>query len=151
MKKEVLNYYLYISWNEKSSIQDFSSYMAVAKSLIKDELSEEIKDLGDNVFVFSSEFDFEIIKHHLKHRKFPYMLVDITNNFSSNLISTYLQDEEIEVLNKFVSDNEENTIEFLRYKMEDCVFREEYESAAYYRDLIIESEMIQKKEKVIIQ
>jgi protein-arginine kinase activator protein McsA len=35
--------------------------------------------------------------------------------------------------------------------MEDCVFREEYESAAYYRDLIIESEMIQKKEKVIIQ
>jgi len=143
MKKECLNYYLYISWNEKSSSQDFSSYMAVAKSLIKDELSEEIKDLGENVFVFSSEFDFEIIKHHLKHRKFPYMLVDITTNVSTSLISTYLQDEEIEVLNKFVTDNEENKVDYLKYKMNDCAMREDYESAAHYRDLMIEAESIQ--------
>lgn len=150
MKKEFLSHYLYISWNEKSSSQEFSSYMMVAKTMIKDDLSEEIKDLGENVFVFSSEHDFKIIQDKLKHRRFPYMLVDITNNVSSSLISTYLQDEEIEVLNKFVNDNKENQIDYLRYKMQDCVFKEEYESAAYYRDLIIETETIQNTEKVII-
>jgi excinuclease UvrABC nuclease subunit len=150
MKKEFLNYYLYISWNEKSSSQEFSSYMAVAKTMVKDELSEEIKNLGENVFVISSEHDFNLIQDKLKHRRFPYMLVDITMNISSSLISSYLQSEEIEVLNTFVSEKKESQIDYLKYKMQDCVLKEDYESAAFYRDLIIEAENVKKTEKVIV-
>ena len=55
MKKECLRYYLYISWNEKSSIQEFSSYMMVAKTMVKEELGSEVQALSDGVFVFSSK------------------------------------------------------------------------------------------------
>lgn len=136
MKKETLNYYLYISWNENQEQQIFSSYMMVAKAMIKDKLSEEIQVLNDNVFVFSSNHNFETIKEMTKHRRFPYMLIDITFNMSNGLIATFLQDCEVEILNKFIDNSNKNQIDYFHRKLEECLLEEKYETAAYYRDLI---------------
>lgn len=148
MKKEVLNYYIYLSWEVKKEEEDefnkmsesvksqFQSYMMVAKTMVKNEMSEDIQMLGDNMFVFSSRLDFETIKDKLKHKRFPYMLIDITFNMSNGLLSTYLQDCEIEVLNDFVDKSNKNQIEYLSLKLDESVYNEDYETAALYRDLI---------------
>ena len=58
MIKKVLNYYLYVSWDKKKEDQNdnlkFSSYMMVAKTMVKEELGSEVQALSDGVFVFSS-------------------------------------------------------------------------------------------------
>lgn len=140
MKKEVLNYYLYVSWDKKREDQDdnlkFSSYMMVAKTMVKEELGSEVQALSDGVFVFSSNKDFETIKNKLRHRQFPYMLIDITFNMSNGLISTFLQDCEIDILNKFVDKSKKNELEYFNLKMHESVYNEQYETAAIYRDLI---------------
>jgi hypothetical protein len=140
MKKEVLNYYLYVSWDKKREDQDdnlkFSSYMMVAKTMAKEELGSEVQALSDGVFVFSSNKDFETIKNKLRHRQFPYMLIDITFNMSNGLISTFLQDCEIDILNKFVDKSKKNELEYFNLKMHESVYNEQYETAAIYRDLI---------------
>jgi len=140
MKKEVLNYYLYISWDKKKEDQadnlKFSSYMMVAKAMVKEELGGEIQILNDNVFVFSSHKDFDFIKNKLKHRQFPYMLMDISMNISTGLISTFLQDCEVDVLNTFVDKSNRNQIDYFHQKLEECIQNEEYESACHFRDLI---------------
>ena len=38
--------------------------------------------------------------------------------------------------------NKENKIDYLEYKLKDCVLREDYESAALYRDLIKDTVLI---------
>jgi hypothetical protein len=140
MKKEVLNYYLYISWDKKKENQadnlKFSSYMMVAKTMIKEDLGGEIQALNDNVFVFSSYEDFEFIKNKLKHKQFPYMLMDISMNISTGLISTFLQDCEVDILNTFVDTSNKNQIDYFHIKLEECIQNEEYESACLFRDLI---------------
>jgi hypothetical protein len=140
MKKEVLNYYLYISWDKKKENQadnlKFSSYMMVAKTMVKEELGGKIQILNDNVFVFSSHKDFESIKNKLKHRQFPYMLMDISLNISTGLISTFLQDFEVDVLNKFVDKSNKGQLDYFQKKLEECIQNEEYESACRFRDLI---------------
>lgn len=140
MKKEVLNYYLYVSWDKKKEDQNdnlkFSSYMMVAKTMVKEELGSEVQALSDGVFVFSSNKDFETIKNKLRHRQFPYMLIDITFNMSNGLISTFLQDCEIDILNKFVDKSKKNELEYFNLKMHESVYNEQYETAAIYRDLI---------------
>jgi hypothetical protein len=140
MKKEVLSYYLYISWDKKKENQadnlKFSSYMMVAKTMVKEELGGKIQILNDNVFVFSSHKDFESIKNKLKHRQFPYMLMDISLNISTGLISTFLQDFEVDVLNKFVDKSNKGQLDYFHQKLEECIQNEEYESACRFRDLI---------------
>ena len=140
MKKEVLNYYLYVSWDKKKEDQNdnlkFSSYMMVAKTMVKEELGSEVQALSDGVFVFSSNKDFETIKNKLRHRQFPYMLIDITFIMSNGLISTFLQDCEIDILNKFVDKSKKNELEYFNLKMHESVYNEQYETAAIYRDLI---------------
>jgi hypothetical protein len=140
MKKEVLSYYLYISWDKKKENQadnlKFSSYMMVAKTMVKEELGGKIQILNDNVFVFSSHKDFESIKNKLKHRQFPYMLMDISLNISTGLISTFLQDFEVDVLNKFVDKSNKGQLDYFQKKLEECIQNEEYESACRFRDLI---------------
>lgn len=140
MKKEVLNYYLYVSWDKKKEDQNdnlkFSSYMMVAKTMVKEELGSEVQALSDGVFVFSSNKDFETIKNKLRHKQFPYMLIDITFNMSNGLISTFLHDCEVEILNKFVDKSKKNELEYFNFKMHESIYNEQYETAAFYRDLI---------------
>ena len=140
MNKKVLNYYLYVSWDKKREDQDdnlkFSSYMMVAKTMVKEELGSEVQALSDGVFVFSSNKDFETIKNKLRHKQFPYMLIDITFNMSNGLISTFLQDCEVEILNKFVDKSKKNELEYFNLKMHESIYNEQYETAAFYRDLI---------------
>lgn len=140
MKKEVLNYYLYISWDKKKENRadnlKFSSYMMVAKTMVKEELNSEVQVLNDNVFVFSSHKDFESIKNKLSHKQFPYMLMDISMNISTGLISTFLQDFEVDILNTFVDTSNRNQIDYFHQKLEECIQNEEYESACHFRDLI---------------
>ncbi len=140
MKKEVLNYYLYVSWDKKKEDQNdnlkFSSYMMVAKTMVKEELGSEVQALSDGVFVFSSNKDFETIKNKLRHKQFPYMLIDITLNMSNGLISTFLQDCEVEILNKFMDKSKKNELDYFNFKMNESVYNEQYETAAFYRDLI---------------
>jgi hypothetical protein len=149
MEKESLNYYLYISWTEKVDSREFLSYMKVMKNIVETDLCKDLKELGIGVFVFSSNFCFDSTKEKIKHRKYPYMLVDITINISTASISTYLKDEEIDILNKFVYKNKENKIDYLEYKLKDCVLREDYESAAFYRDLIKDTVLIEKNELLV--
>jgi len=140
MIKKVLNYYLYVSWDKKKEDQNdnlkFSSYMMVAKTMVKEELGSEVQALSDGVFVFSSNKDFETIKNKLRHKQFPYMLIDITFNMSNGLISTFLHDCEVEILNKFVDKSKKNELEYFNFKMHESIHNEQYETAAFYRDLI---------------
>jgi hypothetical protein len=110
--------------------------MMVAKTMVKEELGGKIQILNDNVFVFSSHKDFESIKNKLKHRQFPYMLMDISLNISTGLISTFLQDFEVDVLNKFVDKSNKGQLDYFQKKLEECIQNEEYESACRFRDLI---------------
>jgi replicative superfamily II helicase len=148
MKNEVLNHYLYISWDKKREEQaysrEFASYMMVAKAMIKDELSEQTQVLNDNILLFSSNEDFETIQNKLKHKQFPYMLIDISLNVSMGLISTFLQECEIEVLNKFITESDKNQVDYFQRRLEQCINDEEYESACVFRDLI-KNKMIEKQ------
>lgn len=139
MKKEVLNYYLYISWDKKNQSQEFLSYMMVAKTMVREELSEEIQVIGDNMFVFSSTHSFQELRDKLKHKRFPYMLIDITMSMSLGLLSMYLQESEIEALNEFVDNSNKNQLDYFNLKLQDCLYNEDYENAAKYRDLISSS------------
>ena len=139
MKKEVLNYYLYISWDKKNQDQEFLSYMMVAKTMVREELSEEIQVIGDNMFVFSSTHSFQELRDKLKHKRFPYMLIDITMSMSLGLLSMYLQESEIEALNEFVDNSNKNQLDYFNLKLQDCLYNEDYENAAKYRDLISSS------------
>ena len=136
MKKEVLNYYLYISWDKKNQGQEFLSYMMVAKTMVREELSEEIQVIGDNMFVFSSTHSFQELRDKLKHKRFPYMLIDITMSMSLGLLSVYLQENEIEILNQFVDKSNKNQIDYFNSKLEECLYAEDFEAACFYRDLI---------------
>jgi hypothetical protein len=136
MKKEVLNYYLYVSWNNKKQIEEFLSYMLVAKTMVKEEMSDEMQILSDNVFIFSSKFNFNEIKNKLKHKRFPYVLIDMTVNMSFDLLSMYLQENEIEILNKFIDKSNQNQISYFNIKLEECLGNEDFETACFYRDLI---------------
>ena len=139
MKKEVLNYYLYISWDKKNQSQEFLSYMMVAKTMVREELSEEMQTLGDNMFAFSTKESFQEIRDKLKHKRFPYMLIDITMSMSLGLLSMYLQESEIEALNEFVDNSNKNQLDYFNLKLQDCLYNEDYENAAKYRDLISSS------------
>lgn len=136
MKKEVLNYYLYISWDNKKQSEEFSSYMTVAKTMVREELSEEIQILGDNVFAFSSTQSFQEIRDKLKHKRFPYVLVDITMSMSLGMLSMYLQENEIEALNRFIDKSNQNQLDYFSLKLEECLMSEDFETACFYRDLI---------------
>jgi hypothetical protein len=162
MKKEVLNYYIYLSWDVKqkgdefdefnqpneSNKSQFQPYMMVAKTMVKNEMSEDVQMLGDNMFVFSSKLDFETVKDKLKHKRFPYMLIDITFNMSNGLLSTYLQDFEIEVLNNFVDRSNKNQVDYFKMKLEECVVSEDFESACLYRDLIKNKVMVSNNQEI---
>lgn len=139
MKREVLNYYLYISWDKKNQSQEFLSYMMVAKTMVREELSEEIQTLGDNMFAFSTKQSFQEIRDKLKHKRFPYMLIDITMSMSLGLLSMYLQESEIEALSEFVDNSNKNQLDYFNLKLQDCLYNEDYENAAKYRDLISSS------------
>lgn len=139
MKREVLNYYLYISWDKKNQSQEFLSYMMVAKTMVREELSEEIQTLGDNMFAFSTKQSFQEIRDKLKHKRFPYMLIDITMSMSLGLLSMYLQESEIEALSQFVDNSNKNQLDYFNLKLQDCLYNEDYENAAKYRDLISSS------------
>jgi len=148
MKKGILNHYLYISWDKKREEQacsrEFASYMMVAKAMIKDELSEQTQVLNDNMILFSSNEDFKLIQEKLKHKQFPYMLIDISLNLSMGLISTFLQECEIEALNKFIANSDKNHIDYFQRRLDQCVYDEEYESACFFRDLI-KNKIIEKQ------
>lgn len=136
MKNKFLNYYLYISWDNKNQTDEFLSYMMVARTMIKQELGSEMQNLGDNAFVFSSAKSFQELKDKLKHKRFPYVLLDITMSISLGLLSTYLQDGEMEVLNKFVDKSIKKQINYFNSKLEECLEFEDFENACLFRDLI---------------
>jgi protein-arginine kinase activator protein McsA len=52
------------------------------------------------------------------------------------LISTFLQDFEVDVLNKFVDKSNKGQLDYFQKKLEECIQNEEYESACRFRDLI---------------
>lgn len=145
MKKEFLSNYLYLSWNNKGGdekvYREFLSYMTVAKTMVKDEISEEFEMLGDSAFIFSSNFDFESVKEKLKHKRFPYILIDVSLSVSSNLISTYLQKEEMNKVEEFIESSKLNELIYLKQKLEDAVYSEDYEQAVFFRDYLKKREL----------
>ena len=145
MKKEFLNQYLYLSWNNKSvdenTHKEFLSYMAVAKAMIKDEVSEEFEMLGENAFIFSSNFDFNNVKEKMKHKRFPYMLIDVTLSMSNNLVLTYLQKEELNKVEDFIKTSKEKELLYVKSKLEEALVMEDYEAAIVYRDYISKKEL----------
>jgi hypothetical protein len=72
------------------------------------------------------------------------MLIDISLNVSMGLISTFLQECEIEVLNKFITESDKNQVDYFQRRLEQCINDEEYESACVFRDLI-KNKMIEKQ------
>lgn len=145
MKKEFLSNYLYLSWNNKGGdekiYREFLSYMTVAKTMIKDEISEEFEMLGDSAFIFSSSFDFDSVKEKLKHKRFPYILIDVSLNLSNNLISTYLQKEEVDKVEEFIESSKLNNLVYVKQKLEDAVSLEDYEQAVFFRDYLKKIEL----------
>ena len=137
MKKKVLNYYVYTSWDKKNKHQEFLSYMVVAKTMISQEISESMQILGENSFIFSSKKDFKEINEKLKHKRFPYLLIDITTGISLGLISAYCQEDNAELLKQFIDNSNKNQLEYLNIRLQDCLHKEDYENAVVYRDLIM--------------
>jgi len=145
MKKEFLSHYLYISWNNKNrdeqSYREFLSYMTVAKTMVKDEISEEFEMLGENAFIFSSAFDFENLKEKIKHKRFPYMLIDVTLSMSNNLVLTHLQKEDFKKVENFINVSKDKELLYAKSKLEDALAVEDYEKAIVFRDYINKREV----------
>ena len=51
----------------------------------------------------------------------------------------YLQENEIEALSEFVDNSNKNQLDYFNLKLQDCLYNEDYENAAKYRDLISSS------------
>jgi len=147
MKKENLNYYLYISWDNNSSRgkydkDEFLSYMMVVKLIAEEEVGCTIQALNDNIFIISSIHNYDILKNKLQYKKFPYILIDITNNTKLGTLSMYLDNSEIELLNDFVVEKDKEQLGYYQLKLQESVVNEDYESAVFYRDLIKEKTTI---------
>lgn len=141
MKKESLNYYLYISWDNKSTRNEydkdeFLSYMMVIKLIAQEETNSNVQILGNNTFMISSICDYETMKNVLQNKKFPHILVDVTSNTKLGTLSMYLDETEVGLLNDFITTEDKNQLDYYKLKLEESVEIEDYETAAFYRDLI---------------
>lgn len=143
MEKEILKFYLYISWDNKNNNEVFNSYMKVSKTIISEEINCDLNSLCenvslcDNVFMFSSFNSFDYIKKKLVHYRFPYLLIDITLNLSTNALSMYLDNDQLKYIEDFIKTSKKNNIYYLEEKMNVEVENENYELAAKYRDYIL--------------
>jgi len=142
MKKNVINTYLYISWNpEGNSDSDrnyFNSYMAVVRAMIHEEVSISLENIGDGGAVFSSYLPFDEVKEKMKHRKFPYLLIDVSLNIQTDTIDGYLTKTQIEKLKVFIHSANENKLTSLQSKLDEAIKNDDYEKAIVYRDLLKE-------------
>ena len=140
MKKELLGYYLYISWNnnreEKKHYNEFKSYMNVIKEIVKDDLSEKIQELGDQAFIFSSGYDFEKIREKISHKKNPYVLIDVSASFSTSAISCYLDEIQMGEIKEFLNQSKKDQVEYFKMRELESVEIQDFEKAVFYRDLL---------------
>lgn len=140
MKSEVVNTYLYISWNPSNKTEEdreyFKSYMAVVKAMIHEEVSISLENIGEGGIVFSSFLTFEDIKERVRHRKFPYLIIDLSMNVQTNTLDGYLTGTEIDKLKSFVNHTKEAQLLFLETRLQEAVENDDFENAIIFRDLI---------------
>ena len=142
MKKEINNIFLYISWAPESPNRNyFKSYMAVVKAMIHEEISAGMENIGENGIVFLSPLSFKEVKEKLKHGKFPYLLLDISLNVSTNTIDGFLTVTEIEKLKVFLINSKKDKMTDLQLRLENALDEEDYRSAIFYRDQMTELDL----------
>ncbi len=140
MKVDVINTYLYISWNPGKNSEEgqqyFNSYMAVVKAMIHEEISIGLENIGDGGIIFSSYLSFDDIKERVRHRKFPYLIIDLSINIQTNTLDGYLTKTDIKKLKEFVNHTKEIQLLSLETRLSEAVESDDYEKAIFYRDLI---------------
>jgi hypothetical protein len=112
--------------------------MAVVRAMIHEEVSISLENIGDGGAVFSSYLPFDEVKEKMKHRKFPYLLIDVSLNIQTDTIDGYLTKTQIEKLKVFIHSANENKLTSLQSKLDEAIKNDDYEKAIVYRDLLKE-------------
>jgi len=116
----------------KEKVSD--SYIAVKQAYISDEIAEKTERVAGYGVIFTSKFMYIDVVKKLNMKNSPFLLIELTGNVTTESISGFFPDTDIEQLKKLNLDNLKDNADWLRQELDKAVENQEFEKAAKLRD-----------------
>ena len=132
--KNKLNIFLFLPLsNDGKNIKD--SYIVVKEAHIGDAIAEKTERVADYGVVFTTRMCMSEVKDKLRIKKGEkYLLIELNENVTSETISGFFPDTNIEEIRCLNLENLKESAEFIEREMYKAGSNQEFEKAAKLRD-----------------
>jgi hypothetical protein len=133
MGEELKTYLFIVHEDEENKITD--SYIAVKQAKINDEIAYKTERIGSYGVIFTSDLTFQEVKNKLRMKKStPYLLIELTGNFTFESISGFLPNTSIGELKNLNLENLKKSADWIKEELDKAVEVQDFEKAAKLRD-----------------
>jgi hypothetical protein len=131
MSEEGLKMYLFLP---KEKVSD--AYIAVKQAHINDEIAEKTERVAGYGVIFTSKMNYVDVINKLNMKNNPFLLIELTGNVTTESISGFFPDTDIDELRSLNLESLKDNAEWLKKELDRAVDLEDFEKAAEIRDKI---------------